>query len=145
MDRSPRRRWLSFRLRTLLALVTVCALGLGWVNWNLQQVREQRRWLAHLRSHGAMFVEVPSQNLPWRLRMFGGHQLGHVTLCKERFLESDLARIKRVFPEASFEFARPTLDGMQLARMLRPEARPEPRPPKTANQPSELFHDQRPV
>jgi hypothetical protein len=38
----PKRRWLRFRLRTLLVLVVVLSVPLGWVAMNMQQARRQR-------------------------------------------------------------------------------------------------------
>ena len=37
-----RRRWFRFSLRTLLIIVTVLAVLLGWVGWRLGQVRRER-------------------------------------------------------------------------------------------------------
>ena len=42
----PRRRWLRFRLRTLLILVTVSGAVLGWVGWELEQVRKEKEVIA---------------------------------------------------------------------------------------------------
>jgi len=38
----PRRRWYQFSLRTLLIVVTVSTVPLGWVDWKLEQGRRQR-------------------------------------------------------------------------------------------------------
>ena len=38
----PRRRWLRFSLRTLLIVVTVLSIPLGWIGWRLGQVRKER-------------------------------------------------------------------------------------------------------
>ncbi len=37
-----RRRWHAFSLRTLFVALTIVGLGLGWLAWNVQQVRERR-------------------------------------------------------------------------------------------------------
>ncbi len=42
----PRRRWLRFSLRTLLILVTVSGAVLGWVGWELEQVRKEKEVIA---------------------------------------------------------------------------------------------------
>jgi len=38
----PCRRWFRFRLRTLLIVVTVLSVPLGWVGWMLGEVRRER-------------------------------------------------------------------------------------------------------
>ena len=42
----PRRRWYQFSLRTLLIVVTLSAVPLGWVGWKLEQGRRQRPTIA---------------------------------------------------------------------------------------------------
>jgi hypothetical protein len=42
----PRRRWFRFSLRTLLIVVTVLSVTLGWVGWRLQQVRREQATIA---------------------------------------------------------------------------------------------------
>lgn len=44
-DEQPRRRWFQFRLRTLLVLTTVVAVGLGWFLRERRWVAEQQRVL----------------------------------------------------------------------------------------------------
>jgi hypothetical protein len=38
----PRRRWFRFSLRLLLIVVTVLAVPLGWIGWELRQVRREQ-------------------------------------------------------------------------------------------------------
>ena len=39
----PRRRWYQFSLRTLLIVVTLSAVPLGWFAWKVEQGRRQER------------------------------------------------------------------------------------------------------
>jgi len=41
----PRRRWLQFSLRTLMVLVVVFGVGLGWLAHEVHQARQQREAL----------------------------------------------------------------------------------------------------
>ena len=48
----PRRRWFRFSLRTLFILVTVLSVPLGWVGWELNQVRKERHAIAWVEEMG---------------------------------------------------------------------------------------------
>ena len=48
----PRRRWYQFSLRTLLIVVTVSAVPLGWVGWKLEQGRRERAVIAWVEKMG---------------------------------------------------------------------------------------------
>ena len=54
----PRRRWLQFRLRTLLIAVTLVALLLGYVAWEREQCRRGRQALN-------MLVQKPPGEYSW--------------------------------------------------------------------------------
>ena len=48
----PRRRWLQFSLRTLLIVVTVLSVPLGWVGWRLGQVRREQATITWIEEMG---------------------------------------------------------------------------------------------
>jgi hypothetical protein len=67
----PRRRWFRFSLRTMLVLVTLLCLYLGWaMNWK----RQRREWLE--RSDVASFNIGKNAHAPWPLRPLGKVALG---------------------------------------------------------------------
>ena len=51
------RRWFRFRLRTLLILVTVLSVPIGWIGWELDQRRRERKVTAWVEEMGG-FVQI---------------------------------------------------------------------------------------
>jgi hypothetical protein len=58
---AKKRRWLRFGLRTLLVLVTLLCVWLGWL---MHGVHKQRRVVARLEKHGAELVYFPVFTMP---------------------------------------------------------------------------------
>jgi hypothetical protein len=110
------RRWLTFSLRGLFALVTLFAVWLGLqVNW-LRQRQDARRWIEQHESgewSRADPVNVISAGIrnrewyrvaPWSLRLMGERRLVYVILDKSKLSEADsplLDSLQTLFPEAS--------------------------------------------
>jgi len=71
----PRRRWYQFSLRTLLIVVTLSAVPLGWVGWKLEQGRRQRAVVAWVQKWGGSvgFEEVEDKRWwnEWGDKWFG--------------------------------------------------------------------------
>ena len=114
----PRRRWLRFSLRTLLAAMTALCIVGGWVAYQLHWIRERHAVLANHPNAAFLDAVGSSQTVanaggtstvwvwddsqppaPWPLRWFG--EEGHSILVFH-LPESDpeLARIRKLFPEA---------------------------------------------
>jgi hypothetical protein len=53
MDGKPKRRWLSFSVRTMLIAVTIFCV---WLAWNVSIVRERHAALQFIRDHGGEAV-----------------------------------------------------------------------------------------
>ncbi len=50
-----KRRWYQFSLRTLMILITLLAVPLGYVGWQAQIVRERKAMALELQDAGALF------------------------------------------------------------------------------------------
>ena len=48
----PRRRWFRFSMRTLLIVVTVLSVPLGWIGWRLGQERREQATIAWVEEMG---------------------------------------------------------------------------------------------
>ena len=48
----PQRRWFQLRLRTLLVLVTLVSLLLGWISWEQEQRRQEQTTIAWVEEMG---------------------------------------------------------------------------------------------
>ena len=117
MTEKPRRRWFRFSLRTLLVAMTVLCC---WLAWESSVVRSRRAELNQLRANGAFEVTTADQ---WAERMppgYTGRPPANVSLVR-RWLgdqaiqeigyyshylpasKEELARLSRVFPEATMQ------------------------------------------
>ncbi len=52
----PKRRWLQFRLRTLLIAVLVLSLPLSWFAWRMEKARKQREAVEVIRGTGGYTI-----------------------------------------------------------------------------------------
>jgi hypothetical protein len=114
------RRWLTFSLRGLFAVVTLLGIWLGFqVNW-LRQRQEARRWIEQHEIPGGWSHTSPSDvvvterdgtthpgkatDVPWSLRLLGETRLAYIHLNKSKLSEADIPRIdslEALFPEAT--------------------------------------------
>jgi Leucine-rich repeat (LRR) protein len=59
VEKTNPRRWFRFRLRTLLVMVTLVSVPLGWVGWELDQRRREKATIAWVEEMGGT-VRFPS-------------------------------------------------------------------------------------
>jgi hypothetical protein len=52
-DSTTRRRWFSYNLRSLFVLITIAAIGLGWVAYERRQSQREIQVAEQLKASGA--------------------------------------------------------------------------------------------
>lgn len=117
-----RRRWLQFSLRSLLVLVTLLALGLGWF---VRRVEPQRRAVAKVQSlGGSCHFDSPLEN-SGAVRRFLRRGLGpafvdpvvDVDLSYSRAVDGDLACLQTVPGLKSLDLYATQVTDTGLARL----------------------------
>ena len=125
----PKRRWFRFSLRTLFVVVTLAAIPLGWLTWQLHIVRERKAIHAELQREGLKeFTNYLSLNravaAQWKESI--NKRFAYVRISRVRRLLGDepilmiyvpdtiepqlLTRIEHAFPEAQILVGK---DGIQ--------------------------------
>jgi hypothetical protein len=61
VEKTKPRRWFRFRLRTLLVMVTLLSVPLGWAGWELDQRRREKATIAWVEEMGG-YVGSPWPN-----------------------------------------------------------------------------------
>jgi hypothetical protein len=100
-----RRRWFQFSLTTMLVVITVIAV---WLGWNLSRVRQREATIVFLKNSG-MSVAYPTtaalQIPPWKHLPFGWRILGakpvRTVYLPQQFKEVDREQVRGLFPEAA--------------------------------------------
>jgi hypothetical protein len=93
-----KRRWFQYSVRTLMIVVTLLAVGSGYVGWQAKIVRE-RDALSEKRDGVFMVIAVDDTEVPLVRRMLGDHQYMAV-LFDDAPPEAILRRYRAAFPEA---------------------------------------------
>ena len=107
-DPAPPRRRFQFRLRTLLIVVTLLAVPMGYVGWQAKIVRERDSVREKTEAMGAVFTEHPGRGvillhgeppMPFPRNWLGDRHVSGIYI-PPTFTEDDVALVRRVFPEA---------------------------------------------
>jgi hypothetical protein len=96
-DKLPRRRPFQFRLRTLLIVVTLNCVIIGWLGMQATVVRERRAMLSRL--PGGYSVDDDGAGISWIRHLFGDQGIGLIQLGGSP-TDEQLDRYRTAFPEA---------------------------------------------
>lgn len=116
----PRRRWLTFSLRTFFAVLTIAGL---WIGWNVDRVRKRDAALRYFNqaSHPANLPPAsvqmldpalprnppPWKKMPWMWQLLGAKPVDSIRLIAT-FGEQDRWYIESLFPEADVYSDQPS-------------------------------------
>jgi hypothetical protein len=102
----PRRRWLQFSLRTLMVLMLLISVPLGWLAFKMRQATEQRAVVRQIEELGGTAVHCgqfePLEKWPprvpsWLLNALGDdffRTINYVALCGSKVTDAELVRLR---------------------------------------------------
>jgi len=112
MTPAAKRRWFRFSVRTLLVLVGLVALLLGWIGFELNWIRERRAAIESgevgVIISASLWIPHSPHPPPWHLRLFGAQEIwGFGLLTAPDATDAELNRMRRLFPEFTVERSLP--------------------------------------
>ena len=80
MSEKPKRRWLQFSLKTMLVVMTLASVGLGWLAYERNEVRKRHEAIAAIeKSGGGVRFDVEKPFRPkWLRPLLGDDSAGEV-------------------------------------------------------------------
>ena len=98
--RLPRRRWFRFSLRTMLVVVTVLPVPLGWAAYHLNWIRQRHAALARWDA-SSLSIDRDDKIPPWQLRLFGERGPGgsHLRINVFNVHSKEARMVLALFPE----------------------------------------------
>lgn len=96
---TPRRRWFQFSLATLFVGVTVVAISMAWVAYQLNWIRERRAALTKAEYITQCFGESRQPRPMWRLTFLGEKPIAHIITGNDLPAE-EFDRMTSLFPKA---------------------------------------------
>jgi hypothetical protein len=123
MQEKPKRRWLRFSIRTLLIVLTIVCL---WLGWQVNTVWQRRGLLNLITERGGAYLFVADSN-PFEAADREPLELSYIQIrlrdelvrwieVPQDFAERDLQRIRRAFPEAELRVSANPRSPFELSR-----------------------------
>jgi hypothetical protein len=91
-ETKPKHRWFRFSLRTMFVLMTIICVGVAWVGYQLNWIRERHDFLDR---HPQVYGSPRVTKCPWPLNLFGEKSYQPLVVPT-----SALEEAKRLFPES---------------------------------------------
>jgi hypothetical protein len=105
MTPAPKRRWFAFSLRTLFVVVTVVAIAAyAMTVLSIVRQRQQASRVFPIRATYANAGDAKRPPFVWRML---GAETVHVVVLEPAGTESDVEKLRRLFPEASVAILKP--------------------------------------
>jgi hypothetical protein len=117
MNPKPRRRWLQFSVRTMMVLMLVISVPLGWLAYKVRQAREQRAVVRQIQELGGTAGHCvqfePREKWPprvpsWLLNILGDdffRTINYVALSGSKVTDAELVRL-RALPQLESLYLR---------------------------------------
>lgn len=116
MSENPKRWSLPrYTLRTLFVVVTVLAIGLGWIARQQNIVEERAEMIKQIgrmesNKHDTTYLllgcvesewmDQVRNDIPWAWRLLGTQAIWTIVLDSEEYTEADVERLAKLFPES---------------------------------------------
>jgi hypothetical protein len=107
------RHRLQFRLRTLLIGVTLLAIPLGWIGWQVRIVSHRQALRAMLNQRNRGLSGLPNfvprdqwPELPWYRKLLGDTTTPGIFLDRTAFSDDEIAEFREAFPGIQFAIAQ---------------------------------------
>ncbi len=107
-ETKQKRRWFRFSLRTLFVIVTAFAILMGWIAWNVSQVREREKFFRRLMDDeqealaGIRRIRRVGEEArpPFIWTLLGARPQDKINLSREQYTDDEIRQIENLFPEA---------------------------------------------
>jgi hypothetical protein len=95
-----RRRWLQFSLGTMLLLVSLVAVFLAWLAWELSYIRDRQTWLSDNPTLARPDAKVDATaEISWARKILGDSIMPMI-VAPDGWTDNEIAAAKKLFPES---------------------------------------------
>jgi hypothetical protein len=98
MERTPKRRWYQFSLRTMFVVMTLACAVLAWMGYSLNWIKQRHEALHSYDPDFGYERRDRNRRAPFGLWLFGEKPMDEIW-CRDNN-PATLQKFKRLFPEA---------------------------------------------